>query len=177
MSLILEALKKLERERQVPERGFLVVTPTEWPRSRPRRAAVLSAAFSLLLAAAGWAAWVWLRPPQAPPASAHRAPTAGSPVQAAGPPAPAPHPPTAATALEPSAVSRPATEASPEPQASPARPHLALQAISRRDGRPVAIIDDRLVHEGDHYDGLVILRIGDSEVELEVDGQRRVLRF
>jgi hypothetical protein len=175
VSLILEALKKLERERQAPERGFLVVAPTDWPGSRPRRAALVGAACSLLLAAGGWAAWAWLRPSQAPPASAQRTTPAASP--ATGPPHPAPPPPTPAPATFPLPASPPATAASPESSASPARPRLALQAISRRDGRPVAIIDDRLVHEGDHYDGVVILRIGDSEVELEVDGQRRVLRF
>ena len=60
---------------------------------------------------------------------------------------------------------------------SPPRRSPALQAISRRDGRPVAIIDGRLVHEGDQYDDIVILRIGEDEVELELDGRRQVLRF
>ena len=31
MSLILEALKKLDREKQTPERGFLVVAPRPGP--------------------------------------------------------------------------------------------------------------------------------------------------
>jgi len=177
MSLILEALKKLERERQVPERGFLVMAPAEWPRSRPRRAAVVGAAFSLLLVAAGGAAWIWLRPVPAAPASTQQTTPTSPPFPAAGSRPPAPLPPTATRSVEPLPVSPPKTEAAPEPRTVTARPPLALQAISRRDGRPVAIIDDRLVHEGDHYDGIVILKIGDSEVELEVEGQRRVLRF
>ena len=47
----------------------------------------------------------------------------------------------------------------------------------QRDGRPVAMINDRLVFEGDSFEGVRVLRIGDAEVEVEVHGQRRVLRF
>jgi hypothetical protein len=54
---------------------------------------------------------------------------------------------------------------------------LRLTAISRRDGRPVALINDRLVFEGDSFEGVRILRIGETEVEVEVRGERRVLRF
>jgi hypothetical protein len=52
-----------------------------------------------------------------------------------------------------------------------------LQAISQRDGQPVALLSDRLVREGDSFDGIRVLRIGDEEVEVEVDGERRVIRF
>jgi hypothetical protein len=41
----------------------------------------------------------------------------------------------------------------------------------------VAIISGRLVREGDRYDGIAILRIGADEVEIELQGQRRTLRF
>ncbi|MFI4942881.1 MAG: hypothetical protein ACHP85_06440, partial [Burkholderiales bacterium] len=54
---------------------------------------------------------------------------------------------------------------------------LRLSAISRRDGKPVALINDRLVFEGDSFDGVRVIRIGEAEVEVEVKGQRRVLRF
>jgi hypothetical protein len=54
---------------------------------------------------------------------------------------------------------------------------LRLNAISQRDGRPVALINDRLLFEGDSFDGVKVLRIGDAEVEVEVHGKRRVLRF
>jgi hypothetical protein len=54
---------------------------------------------------------------------------------------------------------------------------LRLNAITRRDGRPVALVNDRLVFEGDSFDGVRILRIGEAEVEVEVRGQRRILRF
>jgi hypothetical protein len=61
------------------------------------------------------------------------------------------------------------------PSAAPAE--LRLTAISQRDGRPMALINDRLVFEGDSFDGVRVLRIGDVEVEVEVRGVRRVLRF
>ena len=59
----------------------------------------------------------------------------------------------------------------------PAPDDLRLNAISQRDGQPVALVNDRLVREGDSFDGVRVLRIGEAEVEVEVRGQRRVLRF
>jgi hypothetical protein len=41
----------------------------------------------------------------------------------------------------------------------------------------VALINDRLVFEGDSFEGVKVLRIGEVEVELEVRGKRRVLKF
>jgi hypothetical protein len=41
----------------------------------------------------------------------------------------------------------------------------------------VAILNDRLVREGDAFDGIRVLRIGEAEVEVEVGGVRRVIRF
>ena len=54
---------------------------------------------------------------------------------------------------------------------------LLLQAISERDGKPIAVLNSRVVHEGDRFDGVTVVRIGADEVEIEVQGQRRVLRF
>ena len=54
---------------------------------------------------------------------------------------------------------------------------FVLQAISRKDGRPVAILNDRLGREGDSFDGVKILRIGEADVEIEVGGDRQVVRF
>ena len=64
-----------------------------------------------------------------------------------------------------------------EPAPTPRPDGLRLTAISQRDGRPVALINDRLVFEGDSFDGVRVIRIGESEVEVEVRGERRVLRF
>jgi hypothetical protein len=54
---------------------------------------------------------------------------------------------------------------------------IRLHAISRREGQPVAILNDRLVHEGDSFDGVKVLRILDASVEVEVDGKRRTVGF
>jgi hypothetical protein len=60
---------------------------------------------------------------------------------------------------------------------APAAPSLVLQAITTRDGQPVALINDRLLREGDAFDGVRIVRIGEAEVEVEARGVRTVLRF
>jgi hypothetical protein len=46
-----------------------------------------------------------------------------------------------------------------------------------RDGQPIAVLSGRLVQEGDHFDGIRVLRIGAAEVEVEVHGRRRLIRF
>jgi hypothetical protein len=206
MSLILDALRKLERERDANEPpGVLVVGSVPWGEtSRTRRLALVAAAAGVLGLAmlAGWL----LRPvPRAPAAAA---PSALPPVQAPATPAPTPPPatlPAAVVPAEPTAppirLSRPIpspqprvlppstatgseTPQPPAPAAESARPtapapadDLRLTAISQRDGKPVALINDRLVFEGDSFDGITVIRIGDAEVEVEVQGQRRVLRF
>ena len=65
--------------------------------------------------------------------------------------------------------------AAPATTLAPAR--LVLQAISERDGRPVALISDHLLREGDTLEGARIVHIGETEVELELDGRRLILRF
>ena len=57
------------------------------------------------------------------------------------------------------------------PAQPPAAGSLRLNAISQRDGRPVALINDRLLFEGDSFDGVKVLRIGEAEVEVEVHGK------
>jgi len=73
--------------------------------------------------------------------------------------------------------SGPAAAEAPPPAPAPAADDLRLNAISQRDGKPVALINDRLVFEGDGFDGVKVLRIGEAEVEVEVRGRRQVLRF
>jgi hypothetical protein len=41
----------------------------------------------------------------------------------------------------------------------------------------VAVLNDRIVREGDSVDGVLVVRIGETEVEIEVKGKRRVIRF
>jgi hypothetical protein len=100
--------------------------------------------------------------------------------------APSPTGPRPATTATPPAASVAPLVRAPEPLRSPPRPAavkpapgagLQLQAIGERDGKPVAVLSNRLVHEGDAFDGVTVVRIGADEVEIEVRGRRRVLRF
>jgi hypothetical protein len=264
MSLILDALRKLEREKDAREPGVLVVGSVPWgERSRASRVLLVAGAAAVLAlaVAAGWMLRpVRVAPAPVAPAAAPAAPATLVPrpaptlpppapslpalsvsatepppppirisrppaqrpsltastsrasgeesdraaVPAATPTAPAQPPmapsdragaetataaaieqPTPATdsASAPTSVelsSAPAaavTQPPPAPGAAAAPGGLRLNAISRRDGRPVALINDRLVFEGDSFDGVKVLRIGDAEVEVEVRGEKRVLRF
>jgi hypothetical protein len=201
VSLILEALKKLDREKKTPDRGFLVVGAVPWPAPRPRRA--LPTVIVLIAgAAAGAALWLAWRAaavreetrapvatPSAPPASVAAGPAAAQP--AATPPVVAPRAtlplgipiptPRPRVGEKPPAMERP-PDLQPDAPARPDAPAepgagLQLQAISQREGKPVAVLNNRVVHEGDHFDGVTIVRIGADEVEIEVQGRRRTLRF
>ncbi len=188
MSLIYDALKKLDREKEVPERGFLVVAQRPWP-TRRRWGGTLAWGAGLCLVAAGLAAawWAYGRKAEAPriaaAASASSVPEAAPSSQPTGafrqaPPVPLP-PVTAIPATTGKASPAPPPPTLPTAVAVPtaSAPGLVLQAISSRDGQPVALLSDRLVREGDSFDGVRVLRIGDEEVEVEVEGERRVIRF
>jgi hypothetical protein len=72
----------------------------------------------------------------------------------------------------------PAENAAPEPATTPPHePEYRLTAISSRDGRPIALLNDRLVREGDSFDGITVVAIGETSIEIEVDGQRRTIGF
>jgi len=171
VSLILEALRKLEREKQAPERGVVVLGATSWtgPRGERRLGLFL---LGLLVGAALLGIARWRREPVeiAAPAAAAALPKAPLPLpppeQAAAAPSPAPAdaprivPATLAAAMTPSRSAA-----------------FTLQAISEREGRPVAIVNDRLLREGDSIDGARIVRIAKDEVELELAGRRVLLRF
>jgi len=193
VSLILDALKKLEGEKNPREPGVLVVGSVPWgERRRSRLPLALAATALLALALVGW--W-WLRPSPRPaataPAPASPAPptspgvagtsTALTPPESLAPSSSASAPPARQLAV-PTLDETPGPLVQPggAPAAAATRPapdDLRLNAITRRDGRPVALVNDRLVFEGDSFDGVRILRIGEAEVEVEVRGQRRVLRF
>jgi cell division protein FtsN len=232
VSFILDALKKLEREKQSREPGVVMVGQVPWGGADRRRSGRLfgaaAAALILVLAVGLW--WLSVAPrtpaptedredalpdrdssaravsspagePVPPPAPsrppAEEAPasrsmeTPGSVPAPAVPPTPRPldlplMETTAASAgsdwapdeVEPVAPgpSSPATDAETSPPSAPA-PDFRLSAISTRDGEPIALLNDRLVHEGDSFDGVRIIRIGETEVEIEVDGKRRTIGF
>jgi hypothetical protein len=179
VSLILEALKKLDREKQSPERGFLVVASPSWPaRTRkPLLALAVVAAIIVGVGAAVVAARRLLGPvaPASVPLPASPAPAAAVAAAPETTPtmSPAPRAPPSLPAF--AGPRRPAPAPSPSLAATP--PSLVLQAISSRDGRPIALVSDRLVREGDQFDGVTIVRIGDAEVEVEWKGQRSIIRF
>ena len=199
MSLILEALRKLERDKDTPERGFLVTAHLPWAQAHKHSRLVGLAVLALALAVAALAAALWrgrgtpagatvvASPSPSSPAAAP-AIQSGSPATAAtpavvAPPLPRPGPPATSGKLRSDRAERPessapaATSTPPAPRGGAAGPELRLNAISRQDDRPVAILNDRLVREGDLFDGIRVIRIGETEVEVEVQGQRRVIRF
>lgn len=217
MSLILDALKKIEGEKgEAGEKGVLVLGAVPWGERQARRTSlVVGATLGVLgvFALGGLATWWLLRPTPAPaplvgaPAAAPAAPSAAGVVAAPAQPAlpvPAAPAPAAATQAPPALPANPAPRATfaapvtaPAPASEPAREpaapaaapaaaappapssssDLRLTAISQRDGQPVALLNDRLVRAGDSFDGIRVIRIGESEVEVEVRGQRRVIRF
>jgi hypothetical protein len=213
VSLIFDALKKLERDKDAREPGVLVVGSVPWgarTRSfRPLAVALATIGLVALLAFALWPRDRGARPATAParsdsspapaptPSAVALPPAAVVPPSTIAPPASAAAPPerrrlavppagrdegavaqgAAAPEKTPAQEDAPVAAPLPPPSRAPAPDDLRLNAISQRDGRPMALINDRLVFEGDSFDGVKILRIGEAEVEVEVRGKRRVLRF
>jgi hypothetical protein len=171
MSLILEALKKVERERTAPEqRGFLVLGPAAWAPARSNAGWIVG----IVAAAAitGGIVYALTRPATSAPVVDQAEPRANQvapPAHAVPSPMPASTMPRAARTRTPAATTTAA--------AVPGGPVLSLQAISEQDGVAVAVINERMVREGETFDGVRVVRIGAAEVEVEVAGARRVLRF
>jgi hypothetical protein len=84
-------------------------------------------------------------------------------------------PPDAAVPDEPEPAFS-AEEVEPPTRSAPA-PEYRLTAISSRDGRPIALLNDRLVREGDRIGDVRIIRIGESDIEIEVNGKRKTIGF
>jgi hypothetical protein len=224
VSLILEALKKLERDKQVEGRtGFLVMAARPWPSAGENRRwialGVAGGAFVMMALGAGLASWLWRSnarpsaasaPAPAPAASAALSvpPTAMPPASAPAAVVPAssaaaasavsiPAAPKAAALpstadLRPSVPRAPAADAAettepraplqvipPAPSPVPAgAARFRLTAISEREGKPVAMLNERLVMEGDSFDDVTVVRITPpDEVELKVAGKPVVVRF
>lgn len=210
MSLILEALKKLERDRHANDRGFLVLAQPwapagerSWTRAAPLLAGAALAG-AAVAAALLWPARAQEKPaaeaavPVAPPAALAAAPQALAPQRPAAParvawPVDAGRGPAARERVAPEpvaprpAVHEPAEPAEPpaaedEPAAEPVEEQAAagplrLEAISQREGEPVAVVSGEMVRVGDRIGPSTVVRIGVTEVELETDGRRHVLRF
>jgi len=192
VSLVLEALKKLDREKGREERGFVVMAATPWPARAVRRWPLWGLLLAAVVAAAAWAVTSRRAPATATAGAASATSAAGATALPDVSTVPAARIPTAprapARAAADSAGSpapaepRPATEVARPATATAASaerglPGLRLQAISVRDGQPIAILSDRLVRVGDEFDGVRVIAIRESEVDVEVRGQRATLRF
>ena len=183
MSLILDALRKLERQKAEHEPIVLVVGSVPWGGTSRRRQLLLAIGAAAVLASGVFVGWL-LRPAAPAPAKALPAPARADRATRAlpdpAPAAPTPDPAAASPPVPSPAASisvAPGVEGIVETAPGAALDELRLSAISQRDGRPVALINDRLVFEGDSFDGVRVLRIGETEVEVEVRGVRRILRF
>ncbi len=176
MSLILDALKKLEREKETRDPGVVVVGAMPWQGARPRRG--LALVLGLLVVAVAAVAAVWLLRPSARPPKAAPSAAAPKPAVATTPDgASFGSPPAESRVVLPESRAGAAATAGAPTVAGSASPDLQLNAISEQDGRPVAIVNGRLVREGDSFEGVRILHIRETQVEVEVRGQRRVLTF
>ena len=183
MSLILDALKKLERDKPTDPHASEVVllAPVRWP-TRSARAAWLAGLAVVLVLAAALAGFIVLRPAR------RHAPAPAAPLPIASP-SPSPRESTvAAVAVEPDVASattprgptppgRSALPAHVRPTPSPTPASFVLTAIAEQDGHPVAVINDRMVRVGDALEGARIVRIGEGEVELEAGGRRFTVGF
>ena len=199
MSLILDALKKLEQEkaarRQGMELGTAVVYGRRAARARRGFPLALSAGVLVLLVIAGLAAAKFLRH-GAPVAAAPPAETAESrpaPVAPAAPPVPAPAAaPAAATPLPlPAAtprvlppVSRPqqtpttpaASEEAPRPAPTPGDLKVTGVAWQDERGSRRAVVNGLLLGEGAEVGGARIVEIRPDRVRFSRGGQELSLR-
>jgi hypothetical protein len=189
VSLVLEALKKLDREKGRDERGFVVMAAAPWPTRAARRwpawAALGVATAGAIVAVMALRTSAPPPPPKAAPAVAAARPEPAPAVEAAPPAAARPTtaaparatPPreSAPRAAEPARAAVAASRA--VVAAAPPDPGPRLQAISERDGQPIAIINDHLVRVGDEVDGMRVLAIRIDEVDVEVRGRRTTLHF
>jgi hypothetical protein len=204
VSLIFEALKKLDREKQAPERGFLVVGASGWGAGRRARVVPIVAG----LAAAGLAGFLfaqWAQRPRvetasgpAAASSSHPPPAASAPATSAAPaapgvppatylapalttvsraPAPAAAEPAAVPPSQPRAAGPPPTQAAAPEAPGAVEPAFTLQAVTEQDGQPVAIVNGQLVRVGDMVDGAQVVRIDAQLIELTKDGRRIVVSF
>jgi general secretion pathway protein B len=191
MSFILDALRKVDQENRQSGEVVPPVAAVEKLRQERvrRRRSQFAAMAAIALASAVATALLLRRPPPRPDLPSAPAPQTAveaaveSPVPEIEPPrtkaeavvperSPEPPEPGSERAVPPErdvptppVAKEPATE----------RPRLVLQGTSVLDGRPVAVVSDRRVFEGDIIEGAVVITIGERSVELEFEGQRFTL--
>lgn len=194
MSLVLEALRRVEKTDGRPGSVGVAI-----PSYRPARPRARRSWWPLLLGI-GTGAFLllpWPRTRPAAPGEVERSsssPPSSAPALAASVPVTTPVAPAAGVLAQPTrsapsagpssiaGEATPAPRTTARPRATPSRPApapaLVLQAVSERDSKPIAIVSDRLVREGDLIDGVRIMKIGADSVEvLMMDGTRELVRF
>jgi hypothetical protein len=186
VSLVIEALRRVEKVDTRPGTVGAFVTSYRPPaRPRPSTAPLL-----LGLLTGGVAIFFFSAPRPSPnvPARTNDAPLPTRPKGAAGLPPPliiesalrpaaAPRTDDTLHRLPPVAAKTEAFAAAVVPGTAP-KTEFVLQAISERDSRPIAIINDQLVREGEKLGSARILHIAADSVEVMLEsGARETVRF
>jgi hypothetical protein len=195
MSFILDALRKVDQEHRHSAEVVPPVAAVERLRKeRLHRRRQFAAMAVIAMVSAAFTALLLRRPPSAEsPPPAPGAQSAGVEAALASPvvepelpsgegivPARverrAPNPPPVAAAKPEAPVER-RTKAPVVPAADPPPelPRLVLQGTSVLGGKPVAVVSDRRVFEGDTIEGAVVIRIEERSVTLEFEGRRFTL--
>lgn len=194
MSFILDALRKVDQENRQAGEAVPPVAAVEMLRKERRHRRRQFAAMAVIAVASAASTTLLLRrspavePASLPPAEAPRA--GAVELAVANPvvegklltnaevvvPERAPDPPPAAVAKREAPPKR-EPQAPAAPAAEPVRelPRLVLQGTSVLDGKPVAVVSDRRVFEGDIIEGAVVIRIEERSVTLEFEGRRFTL--
>jgi hypothetical protein len=195
MSLVLDALRRVEKSDGGP--GSVGVSVGSYRSRRLSRASML---LPLLLGAGTAAAFLYpfgrssdkpavngsanqSQPPSSvvPP---NVAPVAARSVSS--PQLPTPEPPVASATIAANRTPRVESvsttakaKRSPAGSVAAAGPQtLVLQATSEREGRPIAMVSDQLVREGDTIGGARIVKIGAESIDVLFEsGRREVVRF
>ena len=192
MSFILDALRKVDREnRQSGEVVPPVAAVAKLRKERVHRRRQFAAMAAIAVASAAATALLLRQSPLPEPAPTYapapqaalieavvekpveEIPAARNPVTEVAPPERAPErtPLTEEPAPSPEIETPAPVEAKPPSEP----PRLVLQGTSVLDGRPVAVVSDRRVFEGDIIEGAVVIRIEELSVELEFEGRRFTL--
>lgn len=206
MSLVLDALRRVEKPEARPGSVGVALASYRPRGARPSLILPLAlgigtgAALRFVLEATGRTPG---RASNPTPSSREAQTVPASTVPAAMPPTPlvSREPPSAGTRDSGPAAAAPAAPAlarsRPSPSLAPAdgpqitaevrpgraaskaaNPPLVLQAISERDSRPIAVISEHLVREGDVLEGVRILSIGAESVDVLLEnGRKDTLRF
>ncbi len=184
MSFILDALRKVDRENRQSGEALPPVAAVEKLRKETRnRRRQFAAMAAIAVVSAAATATLLRRPSLREPAypSAAVEPAVESPVVETKLPRTdlvvperAPEPPPSERAV-PRKRSEPPAPVAPEAEPPSELPRLVLQGTSVLDGKPVAVVSDRRVFEGDTIEGAVVIRIEERSVELEYEGRRFTL--